>query len=106
MNLDRRGENDLMNRSQALVISERFQKEFGGLADIGKSFFNRGTLRLASLEFRAPCVASVLVLLDHHTDLSCHQLILSRPVARGIAVCFAVTQVLSDKRGRHFPVCP
>ena len=82
MNFNCSGENYLVGRGQALVIGERFQEEFGSLADVGEGLLDRRTLRLAALEFRTPSVASMLVLFDHHTHLAHHHPILSRCVCR------------------------
>lgn len=52
---------------------QSFQEEFDCLTDIGKSLLDRLSLRLASLQLRAPSVTSVLVLFDYNTDLARHQ---------------------------------
>ena len=77
MNFDSCGEHDLLGGRQALFIGERFQEEFGCLPDIGKGLLDGRALRLAALQFRAPRVATMLVLFNHHADLAHHRFILS-----------------------------
>lgn len=73
MDFDRGGKNLLAQRRRALFIGQSLQEEFDGLADIGKSLFDRLPLRLAPLQFRAPRVTSVFVLFIYDTDLARHQ---------------------------------
>lgn len=72
MNFDCGRKHDLMGRGQAFFVGERFQVEFGGLADVGKGLFDCRALGLTTLQFRAPCVAAVLVLFNYHADSAGH----------------------------------
>lgn len=78
MNFDSGGEHDLMGRRQALFIGKRFEEEFCGLSNIRQRLFDGCALRLAPLQLRAPCVAAMLVLFNHHADLAHHPVSLSR----------------------------
>ena len=69
MNFDGCGEDDLVGGSQAFFIGQCFQKKFGCLSDTNKRFLNGRSLRLAALQFRAPRIATMLVLFNNHADL-------------------------------------
>jgi hypothetical protein len=73
MNFDGSGKNLLAERRRALVIGQSLQKQFDCLTNIGKSFLDRSSLRLASFQFWAPSVTSVFVLFDYDTNLARHQ---------------------------------
>ena len=77
MNFDCGGEHDLMVRSQALLVGERFQVQFGCLPNVGKGLLDGGTLGLAALQFWTPCVTALVVLFDHHANFARHAIILS-----------------------------
>ena len=73
MDFDGGGKNLLAERRRALVIGQGLQEQLNCLTDIGKSLLDGLSLRLASLQFRAPGVTSVLVPFDYDTDLARHQ---------------------------------
>src|ERR1035438_8880444 len=73
MNFDNGGEDFPAQRSGALFIGQGLQEELDRLTDIGKSLLDGLSLRLESLQFRAPGVTSVLVLFDYDTHLARHQ---------------------------------
>src|SRR5712692_6533435 len=73
MNFDRGGQNLPAQRCRALFISQGLQEELNCLADIDKSLLDGLALRLASLQFWAPCVVAVLILFDYDTNLASHQ---------------------------------
>src|SRR5580692_6475104 len=73
MYFDGGGENLLAERGRTLFIGQRFQKQLNRFTDIGKAFLDGLSLRLASPQFRAPSVISVLVLFDYDTDLARHR---------------------------------
>ena len=67
------GDKDLAaERRRALVIGQGLQEKIDCLTDIGKSLLDGPSLRLASLQVRAPSVTSVLVVFDYDTCLSRH----------------------------------
>lgn len=70
--------------------------QFGGLDDFTDRLLNGRTLRLATLEFGAPRLATLFALLDHHGQLSRHVFRLSR---LGLAGSRAVALV-PTKRGK------
>ena len=69
MDFDRGSEDLPAQRRRALLIGQGLQEKFDCPTDIGKSLLDRPSLRLAALQFRAPSVTSVLVLLDYDTYL-------------------------------------
>lgn len=73
MNFDCGGENLLAQRSRTLFIGQSLQEEVNRFPDIGEGLLDRLSLRLAALQFWAPCVTSMLVPLDYDTDLARHQ---------------------------------
>ena len=77
MNFNCCSEYDLVGGSDTFFIGQRFQEELNSLPDIDQRLFDRCTLRLAALQFRAPCVATMLVLFDHHAHFAHHRFILS-----------------------------
>jgi hypothetical protein len=74
MNFDRGGQNLPAQRRRALFVRQGLEKEFDGLADIGKCLFDRLALRLASLQFRAPRITALLVLFDYDANFARHKL--------------------------------
>src|ERR1019366_2614707 len=75
MNFDGGGENLPAERRRALVVGQGLQEEFDCLTDVGKSLLDGLSLRLASLQLRAPGVTSVLVLFDYDTHLARHAIV-------------------------------
>ena len=73
MNFDGGGENLTAERRRALVVGQGLQEELDCLTDVGKSLLDGLSLRLASLQFRAPGVTSVLVPFDYDTNIASHQ---------------------------------
>ena len=94
MNFNGRGEHDLLLGSLALFIGERFQEKLGCLADIDERLLDSRSLRLAALQFRAPRIATTLVLFNHHADFSHHRYhsIASAPARCSFADTFAVRE--------------
>ena len=60
MNLDGRSEDLLAKRCRSLVVGQSLQEAFDCLADLSKCLFDSLTLRLASLQLRAPSVATIV----------------------------------------------
>ena len=67
MNFDRGRQNLAAPRCRALFIGQSLQEQLNCLADIGHSLHDRLSLRLATLQFRAPCITPVLILFDYIT---------------------------------------
>ena len=72
MNLNRCGENHMIEGSGSLVVGEGFQIQFNSFLDIGERLFNCLTLGLATLKFGAPSVASMLIFFDYNTYFAHH----------------------------------
>ena len=70
MNFDRGGQNLPTQRSRAFFLGQGLEEELNGFANIRESLLDRISVRLAALQFRAPGVASVLVLLNYNADLA------------------------------------
>ena len=77
MNFNSCSEDYLSQCSGTLIVRERFQEEFDRFPDVGEDLLNGPALRLAPLEFRAPSVTAVLILLNYDTDFARHDLILT-----------------------------
>lgn len=67
-----------MRTGQPIPLWKGLEVQFRGLADIADRFFNCRSLRLATFEFGAPCVATLFILLNHDAHSSQHALSLSR----------------------------
>src|ERR1017187_544206 len=65
LNIDRGGQNLVAQRLRSLLIGRSLQEELNCFADIGQSLLDRLSLRLATLQFRPPCITPV----DHPARL-------------------------------------
>src|ERR1039458_3478078 len=59
LNIDRGGQNLVAQRLRSLLIGRSLQEELNCFADIGQSLLDRLSLRLATLQFRPPCITPV-----------------------------------------------
>ena len=82
MNFNSCSEDYLSQCSGTLIVRERFQEEFDRFPDVGEDLLDGPALRLAPLEFRAPSVTAVLILLNYDTDFARHDLILTEAEKR------------------------
>jgi hypothetical protein len=74
IHVDRGGENFSTEEHVTLFSGESLEVEFNCLFNMGDGFFQGGALRLAALQFRAPRVEAILVLLDYDARLAGHMI--------------------------------
>lgn len=75
MYLDGGGEDFATEEDIALRFGQSLEVELDCFLDVGERFFESLALGLATLEFGAPSVEAVLVLLDYHAGFSTHILV-------------------------------